>query len=152
MELEMKIRELMKPNPLKVAPTDTLAEVSKKMAKKGKDIIIVEEDGVVKGLVTASDIYFAMKSYVLGKDMLESVPMEIRDIQISELMNTPHAMEFMEACGLTGTNLCIVLGEDNSAADAIRVMAVSGVNHILIHGEDGVSGTLSDNDLLKVFK
>ena len=152
MELEMKIRELMKPNPLKVAPTDTLAEVSKKMAKKGKDIIIVEEDGVVKGLVTASDIYFAMKSYVLGKDMLESVPMEIRDIQISELMNTPHAMEFMEACGLTGTNLCIVLGEDNSAADAIRVMAVSGVNHILIYGEDGVSGTLSDNDLLKVFK
>ena len=152
MELEMKIRELMKPNPLKVAPTDTLAEVSKKMAKKGKDIIIVEEDGVVKGLVTASDIYFAMKSYVLGKDMLESVPMEIRDIQISELMNTPHAMEFMEACGLTGTNLCIVLGEDNSAADAIRVMAVSGVNHILIQGEDGVSGTLSDNDLLKVFK
>lgn len=79
----------MKPNPLKVAPTDTLAEVSKKMAKKGKDIIIVEEDGVVRGLVTASDIYFAMKSYVLGKDMLESVPMEIRDIQISELMKTP---------------------------------------------------------------
>ena len=152
MNLEMKIKGLMKPDPLVVAPDNTLADVSKKMAKKGKDVVVVEEDGLVKGLVTAGDIYFAMKSYVIGKNMLEEIPMEIRDVKISELMKAPHAMEFMEACGLTGTNMCIVLGEEDKAADAIRVMAMAGVDHILIIGDNGVSGTLSDNDLLKVFK
>ena len=148
----MKIRELMKPDPMIIAPDESLADVSKKMAKKGKDVVVVEDDGLVKGLVTAGDIYFAMKSYVIGKNMMEEIPMEIRDVQISELMSAPHAMEFMEACGLTGTNMCIVLGEEDKAADAIRVMAVSGVDHILIIGDKGVSGTLSDNDLIKVFK
>ncbi len=148
----MKIKDLMKSDPLMVAPTDSLADVSKKMAKKGKDVVVVEDDGLVKGLVTAGDVYFAMKSYVIGKNMMEEIPMEIRDVQISELMKAPHAMEFMEACGLTGTNMCIVLGEEDKAADAIRVMAMAGVDHILIIGDNGVSGTLSDNDLIKVFK
>ena len=152
MNLEMKIKELMKAKPLMVSPSESLADVSKKMAKKGKDVVVVEDDGLVKGLVTAGDIYFAMKSYVIGKNMMEDIPMEIRDVKISELMKAPHAMEFMEACGLTGTNMCIVLGEEDKAADAIRVMAMAGVDHILIVGDNGVSGTLSDNDLIKVFK
>lgn len=152
MNLEMKIKDLMKPDPLMVAPDESLADVSKKMAKKNKDVVIVEDDGLVKGLVTAGDIYFAMKSYVIGRNMMEDIPMEIRDVKIGELMKAPHAMEFMEACGLTGTNMCIVLGEEDKAADAMRVMAMAGVDHILIIGDKGVSGTLSDNDLIKVFK
>ena len=151
MNLEMKIKELMKPDPLMVSPDESLADVSRKMAKKGKDVVVVEDDGLVKGLVTAGDIYFAMKSYVIGRNMMEDIPMEVRDVRISELMKAPHAMEFMEACGLTGTNMCIVLGEEDKAADAMRVMAMSGVDHILIIGDSGVSGTLSDNDLIKVF-
>jgi CBS domain-containing protein len=99
------------------------------MAKKGKDLVVVEDDGIVKGLVTAGDIYFAIRSYVIGKNMMEDIPMEIRDVKISELMKAQQAMEFMEACGLTGTNVCIVLGEEDTAADAIRVMAISGVDH-----------------------
>jgi predicted transcriptional regulator len=152
MDLEMKIRELMKPNPMIIAPDESLGDVSKKMANKGKDIVVVEDDGIVLGLVTASDIYFAMKSYVLGKNMLENIPMEIRNIKINELMKVPQAMKFMEACGLTGFDMCIVLSEDDNAADAIRVMAVSGIDHILIYDENGITGTLSDNDLLKVLK
>ena len=148
----MKIKKIMKKDPIIIEPNETLAEVSKKMAAKEKDVVVVREGELVKGLVTASDIYYAMKSYVLGKNMLESIPMEIRDIEISELMKAPMAIEFMEACGLTGTNMCIVLGEDDTVADAMRVMAISGVDHILIIGEDGIAGTLSDNDLLKAFK
>ncbi|MFH1178895.1 MAG: CBS domain-containing protein [Candidatus Bathyarchaeota archaeon] len=152
MNLDMKVKNVMKKDPIIVDPNDSLADVSKKMAKKGKDVVVVQSDGVVKGLVTASDIYYAMKSYVLGKNMLESIPMEIRDLKIGELMKAPMAIEFMEACGLTGANMCIVLGEEDTAANAMRVMAISGVDHILIIGDDGVSGTLSDNDLLKVFQ
>ncbi len=149
MNLEMKIKGLMKKAPLLVKPSEDLAAVSKKMVDKGKDVVVVMDEGVVRGLVTAEDIFFAMKSYVLGKNMLEEIPMEVRDMKVAELMKTPSAMEFMQACGFTGTNMCVVLGEDDKAADAIRVMAIGGVDHILIVGDEGVSGTLSEADLIK---
>ena len=149
MNLEMKIKDLMKKDPLLVKPSEDLAAVSKKMVDKGKDVVVVMDEGVVRGLVTAEDIFFAMKSYVLGKNMLEEIPMEVRDIKVAELMKTPSAMEFMQSCGLTGTNMCIVLGEDDKAADAIRVMAIGGVDHILIVGDEGIAGTLSEADLIK---
>ena len=151
MNLEMKIKEIMKKEPIIVGPDESLESVASNMAKKGKDVVVIKAEGEVKGLVTASDIYYAMKSYVLGSYMLESIPMEIRDVKIGELMKVPTAMEFMEACGLTGTNMCIVLGEEDTVANAMRVMAISGIDHILIIGDNGVVGTLSDNDLLKVF-
>jgi CBS domain-containing protein len=148
----MKVKEIMKKKPIIVKSKDNLEEVSKKMAKSGKDVVVVKDDDMVKGLVSATDIYHAMKSYVLGKNMLESIPLEIRDVKIVELMKTPMAIEFMQACGLTGTNMCIVLGEDDSVANAIRVMSISGVDHILIVGEEGIVGTVSDNDLIKAFQ
>ena len=149
MRLEMKIKDLMKKNPLVVKPSEDLATVSKKMVDKGRDVVVVMDEDVVRGLVTAEDIFFAMKSYVLGKNMLEEIPMEVRDMKVSELMRAPSAMEFMQACGLTGTNMCIVLGEEDKAADAIRVMAIGGVDHILIVSDEGVVGTLSEADLIK---
>ena len=152
MDLGIKLKSIMNKNPVLVNPGESLSDVSKKMATKGKDVVVVMEAELVKGLVTTSDIFFAMRSYVLGKNMLESIPIELRDMRISELMQTPKAVDFMEACGLTGTTMCIVLGEEDNVADAIRVMAIAGVDHILIIGDDGVSGTLSDNDLLKAFK
>lgn len=152
MNLEMKIKDLMKKNPLMVKPSENLAAVSKKMVEKGKDVVVVMDEGVVRGLVTAEDIFFAMKSYVLGKNMFEEMPMEVRDMKVAELMRAPSAMEFMQACGLTGTNMCIVLGEDDKAADAIRVMAIGGVDHILIIGDEGVTGTLSEADLIKALE
>ena len=149
MILEMKIKELMKKNPLVVKPSEDLATVSKKMVDKRKDVVVVMDEGMVRGLVTAEDIFFAMTSYVLGKNMLEEIPMEVRDVKVSELMKTPSAMEFMKACGLTGPNMCIVLGENDKAVDAIRVMAIGGVDHILIVSDEGVVGTLSEADLIK---
>jgi predicted transcriptional regulator len=152
MNLEMKVKEIMQKNPIIIDSNESLADVSKKMASIGRDIAVVEENKIVQGFVTASEIFFAMKSYVLGKQMFESIPIEIRDMKIFYLMKTPLASEFMEACGLTGKNNCIVLREENSVADAIRVMAISGVEHILIVKNTGIAGTLSSKDLLKAFK
>lgn len=148
----MKIKELIEKDPIIVGPDETLQNVAKQMAKEKRDVVVVMEDELVKGLVAASDIFHAMRSYVLGKNMLESIPMEIRDVRVSELMRAPQALEFMQACGLTGTNMCIVLGENDKVADAVRTMAISGVDHILIVGDEGVVGTLSDRDLLRAFR
>ena len=66
MNLEMKVKEIMQKNPIIVGSSESLADVSKKMASSDKDIVVVKEDDVVQGFVTASEIFFAMKSYVLG--------------------------------------------------------------------------------------
>ena len=51
MDLEKKIKGIMKPDPLMVAPSESLAEVSKRMAEEGKDVVVVQENGIVLGLV-----------------------------------------------------------------------------------------------------
>ena len=142
----------MKKNPIVVRPETSLREVASQMAEKGKDVVVVRDAAdIVRGLVTASDLFGAMRSYVLGKDLLEQLPNDIRDVQVQEIMRGTKAEEFMEACGLRGTNLCITLGEWDSVLNAVRVMALGGVDHILIIGEGGILGTLSDNDLIKAF-
>ena len=152
MDLEKKINEYMKADPLIVAPTDTLKGVASQMSGKGKDVAVVQDnEGIVMGLVTASDLFGALRNYILGKDLLEQMPPDVRDITVQDVLGGTRTKQFMEACGLTGTDLCISLWEDDTIANAIRLMAVGGVDHILVLGTGGVVGTVSDNDLIKAF-
>ena len=152
MDLEKKINEYMKADPLIVAPTDTLKGVASQMSGKGKDVAVVQDiEGIVMGLVTASDLFGALRNYILGKDLLEQMPPDVRDITVQDVLGGTKTKQFMEACGLTGTDLCISLWEDDTIANAIRLMAVGGVDHILVLGTGGVVGTVSDNDLIKAF-
>ena len=152
MDLERKIKEYMKAEPLIVRPKVTLREVASLMAEMGKDVAVVQDsDGIVSGLVTAGDLFGALRNYILGKDLLEQMPPDVRDITVQDVLGGTQTQQFMEACGLTGTELCISLWDEDTIANAIRLMAVGGVDHILILGQDGVVGTLSDNDLIKAF-
>lgn len=152
MNLDKQIKKYMKQNPLFVSPTNSLGEVADAMGKEKKDIAVVKDKkGEVQGIVTSHDLFDAMRTWVLQKDMLEQIPSEIRELRITSIMKGAYTREFMEACGLTGTNVCITLGEEDTLANAIRVMAVTGLDHILINGEGGVVGTLSDDDLIKAF-
>ena len=152
MDLEKKIREYMKDEPLIVAPTESLKGVASKMSEMGKDVAVVQDnEGIVMGLVTASDLFGALRNYILGKDLLEQMPPDVRDITVQDVLGGTRTKQFMEACGLTGTDLCISLWEDDTIANAIRLMAVGGVDHILVLGTGGVVGTISENDLIKAF-
>ena len=152
MDLEKKIKEYMKGDPLIVAPTESLKGVASKMSGLGKDVAVVQDDeGIVMGLVTASDLFGALRNYILGKDLLEQMPPDVRDITVQDVLGGTRTKQFMEACGLTGTDLCISLWEDDTIANAIRLMAVGGVDHILVLGTGGVVGTISDNDLIQAF-
>jgi CBS domain-containing protein len=152
MYLEKTIKKFMKKNPLFISPTHSLGDVAKAMGEEKKDIAVVKDKkGEVQGLVTSHDLFDAMRTWVLQKDMLEQIPNDIRELKVINIMKGAYTKEFMETCGLTGTNVCITLGEDDTIANAIRVMAVTGLDHILISGEGGVVGTLSDVDLVKAF-
>ena len=142
----------MKKKPLFVLPTETLGGVAEKMGIEKKDVVIVKDlKGEIKGIVTSHDLFDAMRMWVLGKDTLEQIPGDIRELKVTNIMKGIYTKEFMEACSLTGTNVCISLGEEDTVANAVRVMAVAGIDHILISGEGGIVGTLSDNDLVKAF-
>ena len=150
MNLDKPIKKFMKKNPLFVSPTDSLGEIADSMGKEKKDIAVVrDKKGEVQGLVTSHDLFDAMRTWILQKDMLEQIPKEVRMLKVSSIMKGAYTKEFMEACGLTGTNVCITLGEDDTLTNAIRVMSVTGLDHILISGEGGVVGTLSDDDLIR---
>jgi len=150
MNLDKSIKKYMKKQPLFISPNDNLGKVAEAMGKAKKDLAVVKDTkGIVQGIVSSHDLFDAMRTWVLQKDMLEQIPSEIRELKVSNVMKGAYTKEFMEACGLTGTNVCITLGEDDTIANAIRVMAVTGLDHILISGEGGVVGTLSDDDLVK---
>jgi CBS domain-containing protein len=152
LDLDNPIKMYMKKSPLFVSPTSSLGEVADTMGREKKDIAVVrDKKGEVLGLVTSHDLFDAMRTWVLQKDMLEQIPSEIRELRVTSIMKGAYTKEFMEACGLTGTNVCITLGEDDTIANAIRVMAVTGLDHVLISGEGGIVGTLSDDDLIKSF-
>jgi len=150
--LENSIKKLVKKNPLFVTSSTTLGEVAEAMGKQGKDIAVVRDNrDEVLGLVTSHDLFDALRTWVLQKDALEQLPGDIRQLKVRNVMKGTYTKEFMEACGLTGTNVCIALGEDDTIVNAIRVMATTGLDHVLINGEGGVVGTLSDDDLVKAF-
>jgi CBS domain-containing protein len=152
LDLDKTIKKFMNKTPLFVSPTQTLGEVAKAMGKEKKDIAVVrDKNGEVQGIVTSQDLFDAMRTWVLQKDMLEQIPGDVRELKVNSIMKGAYTKEFMEACGLTGTNVCITLGEDDTIANAVRVMAVTGIDHILISGEGGIVGTLSDDDLIKAF-
>jgi CBS domain-containing protein len=153
LNLDRPIKEFMKRKPLFVSTTHTLGEVAEAMGKGKKDVAVVQDaKGEVQGIVTSHDLFDAMVTWVLQKDMLEQIPRDIRELKVTSILKGAYTKEFMEACGLTGTNVCISLGEDDNLANAVRVMAVTGLDHILISGEGGVVGTLSDDDLIKAFE
>ncbi|MBN1682264.1 CBS domain-containing protein [Candidatus Bathyarchaeota archaeon] len=152
MNLEKPIKNFMKKNPLLIDLDETLGGVASKMSAQKKDVAIVTDpEGEVRGLVTSHDLFDALRTYVLGKDTLEQVPKEVRELKVITIMKGTYTKEFMEACGLSGSNVCITLGENDSIVNAIRVMAITGIDHILISSEKGITGTLSDDDIIQVF-
>jgi predicted transcriptional regulator len=135
-----------------VKPDATLREVASIMAGSETDVAVVRSDkNEVIGLITAQELFDALRSYVLGKDVLENIQEDVRDIRVNELMRGIRALDFMNVCSLTGVRVCISLDENESVANAVRVLSMAGISHLLVMSEDGVSGTLCAEDLIKAF-
>lgn len=86
MDLEQPIKKYMKRSPVKVASSASLGEVVDKMAQRGRDVVIVVDGGELKGIVTSHDLFDALKTYVLGKDLLEQTPRDVREMKITSVM------------------------------------------------------------------
>lgn len=134
-----------------VSPDATLAQVAKFMAEKGTDIVIVKDGKDMLGVLTDSDIFHSMKSYVF-RDILDDLPKDASKVKVEEIMNATASKDFMSVCQLTGLKPCLMIGEEDTVENAIKTMGATESHHLVVVGSDGsLSGTLSARDLLKCF-
>ncbi|TFH12969.1 CBS domain-containing protein [Candidatus Bathyarchaeota archaeon] len=134
---------------LSVSPHDSLETVAKRMFETGHEYAVVLDDGELKGLVSVDEIIREVMSSVVSRISVEGIPMEFRQMLLSELMNNPRAVNFMESCGFKGTNLAISIGESNTIEEAIQLLASNSLEQVLVLNEDGLVGILRNTDLLK---
>lgn len=134
---------------LTVSPSDTLDIVAKKMVKTGNEFALVMENGDLCGLVSVSEIIHEVRSSVVSKLSVDKIPLEFRKVLMSELMNNPRTINFMESCGFDGTKLVISMGEQNTIEEAIQLFASSAVELVLVLNPEGIVGIFTEKDLLK---
>lgn len=101
----MQISEVMTPNPQVAKPSDTVADVARRMDKVDAGAIPVVEDGQIRGIITDRDIVLR----VVGEQ-------RSFDTKVSEVMTTE-----VQTCR-----------EDASIADVIYQMTDKQVRRILI--------------------
>lgn len=148
------VKQYMKTDVAYVTSDARLADVVIKMGELQTGIVIVKSGDYIIGVVTSSDIYSALVKEVFSRSVKGViVPVEeLDDLKVLDMMRGPKTPQFMTSCQLDGTNPCVQIGENDTIEDAIKVMGVSNIHHLLVIGKDGqIVGTLSSNDILKVF-
>jgi CBS domain-containing protein len=117
----MKIRELMTPAPVTIAPSDPAAKAANAMREHGIGAVLVTDQGKLAGLVTDRDI--AVRVLAQGRDP--------RDVPVSEMASRE----------------IVSIGPDDETEDAARLIAERAVRRIPVV-EDGVAiGVVSLGDL-----
>jgi CBS domain-containing protein len=117
----MKIRELMTPAPVAVAPSDSVSEAAKAMREHGIGAVLIQGQGKLAGLVTDRDI--TVRVLAQGRDP--------RDVPVIEIASRE----------------VVAIGPDDDTGDAARLIAERGVRRIPVV-EDGVAiGVISLGDL-----
>ena len=153
MRFNDKIKNHMRTDIVYTAVEERLADVIFKMSMVGTDIVIVKSKDDIVGLITTTDIYSALVKEVFTEDAKKAeIPKEIEDIKVIDIMRGPATKKFMTSCQINGPNPCVQTDENITIKNAIRLMDMSGLHHILITGEKNkLVGTLSSNDIIKGF-
>jgi len=133
MNLKEEIRNFVRSDAPAVTPETSLKKTLEKMVEKKFTAALVKDGEQILGIVTDTDIIANVAS---GRDM-EKVK----------------AKEFMSSCELLGTNPCLQLCEDETVENAMKVMAVGNIHHLLVWDTEGrPRGILSSSDLIKALK
>lgn len=150
MSISNSVSDYMTKGYLAVSPSDTLETVAQRMVETGNDYAIVLDRGELCGLVSVDEVLHEVMSSVVSKISIHNIPIEFRQMLLSELMNNPKTINFMESCGFSGSNLAISLGESNTVEEAIQLLAGNNLESVLVLNNKGkVKGILKKSDLLK---
>ncbi len=126
----MKVKDYMTTEPATVNIDATFREVKEKMVEEDTSVVLIKAGTEIVGIVTDTDIFAHVAA---GKD-LDAVKVD----------------KHMSVCELGGVNPCLQIFGNTDLEDAIKVMAISGVHHLLVWGKDGhLSGVISSKNILK---
>jgi len=133
-KLEGKIKDYLRTDVPSVPTDATLREVAELLEKEDTTAVLVKTDGDIAGIVTDSDVLANISS---GRD-LDSVKAE----------------EFMTSCEIATkkatTCPCLQLHREDPIQDAVNLMTIAEVHHVLVWDNEGhVIGLVTMKDLLK---
>jgi len=149
MDLNKKVGDFMR-KAVFVELGTNMKEVAELMAKEQTEILVVREKGNMEGVITEIDLFYMLKSYAFPE--LSGHPEDLKDIKLDKAMVAKVSKDFMTACQLFGAHPCLMIGEEDTLENAIRIMVAGGTNHLLVIGEKGdVTGTVSPMDIIKAF-
>jgi CBS domain-containing protein len=147
MEFTDTIKQHMKRDIVYTTEDERLADVIFKMSNAETDIAVVQFKDNIVGVITETDIYFALVKEVFGE-----ISRVIEDLHVIDIMRGPHAKEVMASCDPLGWHSCIDTFEDDTMENAIRIMQRSGLHHLLVlDKKNKLVGTLSSHDIIKSF-
>ena len=134
-------------------PDEPLADVIFRMSDANTDIAVVKSNDQLAGVITESDIYYALVKSVLPDPLNpEKKLQDITDLKVVEVMRGPPAKKVMESCERVGIHPCVDTFEDDTIENAIRVMQRSGLHHLLVNDQNNnLVGTISLGDIIKSF-
>ena len=147
MEFTDTIKQHMKRDIVYTTEDERLADVIFKMSNAETDIAVVKFKDDIVGVITETDIYFA-----LVKEIFPEVSRVMKDMHVVDIMRGPRAKEVMASCDPLGWHPCIDTFEDDTIENAIRIMQRSGLHHLLVlDKKNKLVGTLSSHDIIKSF-
>jgi CBS domain-containing protein len=153
MEFNGLIKNHMRKDIVYTTPDERLADVIFKMSHAKIDIAVVKSKDDLVGVITESDIYFALVKDVLPNSVTQQNKfMDITDLKVAEIMRGPPAQKIMDSCERDGIHPCVDTYEDDTIENAIRVMQRSGLHHLLVNDKHNrLVGTISSGDIIKSF-
>ena len=153
MKFNDKIKNHMRKNVVYINTEERLADVIFKMSQVQTDMAIVKSNKDILGVITETDIYFALVKEVLPEPYKESnISRKFEDLQLIEVFRGPTAKKVMSSCDSLGWHPCIDAYEDGTIEDAIRIMQRSDRHHLIVRdNKNNITGTISSSDIIKSF-
>jgi CBS domain-containing protein len=128
-----RVGEFMSRDPATVPYEGTLDDALMVMIERGRNSVLVMDDGRLAGLIDDTDI---------GRLVAKSVDIKRALVR-----------DFVTACVLTGNQPCVQIKQDDTVMNALRVMDSWTARQIVVVDEkDEVVGTISVLDALKGWK
>jgi CBS domain-containing protein len=153
MEFTDKIKNYMNSTIVFTTESERLADVIFKMSQAKTDMAVVKSNDTLRGIITESDIYYALVHEMFSKEMKKvERNKDIENLTIIDLMRGPPAEKVMASCETLGWHPCVDVFEDDPLENAIIVLQRSGVHHLLVlNNKNEIVGTLSAGDIIKGF-
>lgn len=152
----MKVEEVMTKNPFVLRPDDTLREAAVKLADSNvSGAPVVDDNGLIIGVLSEVDILEALKTHYKGLRML--MPPEITfGISFVEVVRERDALKaFQELKDVTVKDVMkrppIIVSPAEKVESAIRLMVEHKISRVPVVEGQKVVGIVTRGDVLKGF-